>query len=314
MAKFVYLIASHKNPAQIERLVNVISSGSPEAMIMIHHDSSSCTLDYKKLLSIPNVKMIEKTIRVKWGDFSQIEMVLHCLRCIIDEVPDVKWVIFLSGQDYPLKPINKIQKEIDESDYDAFMTYFSLKTGDAIARKNINERYYYRYYILPRHWRISRFLNYIENVNYKLTNLKIFPGLRNANPRLGVKRKKTIFNDDFICYKGQFWMTLGRKSLMYILSFVQKHPEVANYYKRSLNPDESFFQTILVNNSGLHICNDHMRYIDWSDRNLSHPKLLDSLDYDKMLASGKHFARKFDMLRDVNILDMLDQRIRFKLA
>jgi hypothetical protein len=74
-------------------------------------------------------------------------------------------------------------------------------------------------------------------------------------------------------------------------------------------PDESFFQTILINSRlADRIVNDDLRYIDWSEGRAS-PRILTSDDLDSLLASGDLFARKFDARVDERVLDMLDASI-----
>jgi hypothetical protein len=51
--------------------------------------------------------------------------------------------------------------------------------------------------------------------------------------------------------------------------------------------------------------NDNLLYIDWS-AGTPNPKLLTMDDKDKMVQSGKFFARKFDPKVDEKILDYLD--------
>ncbi|MCC5616974.1 hypothetical protein LC605_18200 [Nostoc sp. CHAB 5836] len=70
--------------------------------------------------------------------------------------------------------------------------------------------------------------------------------------------------------------------------------------------DESYFQTILAHAPNLKLKNDRRRYIDWSTGG-PHPKVLLMEDLPNLLASSAHFARKFDIDRDSNILNELDR-------
>ena len=45
MAKILYFIASHKNSERVLRLVETLKSGSPEALVLIHHDYSKSYLN-----------------------------------------------------------------------------------------------------------------------------------------------------------------------------------------------------------------------------------------------------------------------------
>jgi hypothetical protein len=71
---------------------------------------------------------------------------------------------------------------------------------------------------------------------------------------------------------------------------------------------ESFFHTVLLNTPDLSASLDNRRYIVWA-RDAAHPKLLQLEDLDGMLASGQHFARKFDLEVDSTVLDELDRRL-----
>jgi len=52
--------------------------------------------------------------------------------------------------------------------------------------------------------------------------------------------------------------------------------------------------------------NNNFRYIDWSGGG-SHPKLLLTEDYEKIIATDNIIGRKFNMDIDENILDLLDK-------
>lgn len=52
-----------------------------------------------------------------------------------------------------------------------------------------------------------------------------------------------------------------------------------------------------------------MRYIDWEKCNLFPPGILEKSDFGKLTSSSNLFARKFDVTRDAEILDMIAQNI-----
>jgi hypothetical protein len=51
-----------------------------------------------------------------------------------------------------------------------------------------------------------------------------------------------------------------------------------------------------------------MRFIDWSLGG-HHPKTLGMEDVPRILESGAHFARKFDMAQDPDVLDAIDAAV-----
>ncbi len=119
--------------------------------------------------------------------------------------------------------------------------------------------------------------------------------------------KKTPFNEQFTWYGGSQWQTLSRKCIYYVKNFIRENPRLIKYYEKTLVPDESLIQTILINNPDFNICCDNKRYIDFTGTTGGHPRVLTSQDYETITTGGFHFARKFEQNSDV--LDMLDAYI-----
>ncbi len=116
------------------------------------------------------------------------------------------------------------------------------------------------------------------------------------------------FNEQFICYGGWAWFTLSRKCIQYLMKFIKDNPKLINYYKRTVLPEESIFQTILVNSKLFKFCNDDKRFVDFArGSGYGHPWIITTEDYSTITNGNFHFARKFE--QDSEILDMLDRII-----
>ena len=77
------------------------------------------------------------------------------------------------------------------------------------------------------------------------------------------------------------------------------------FFERVLIPDELFFQTLIMNSPLREtVVNDNLRFLDWSREPA--PAVLGVHDLDRMIESGKLFARKFDVTVDADVLDRLD--------
>ncbi len=81
-----------------------------------------------------------------------------------------------------------------------------------------------------------------------------------------------------------------------------------------------FFHTIIMNShfkdkiykgeiSGETI-NDHLQYINWSNKGSAHPAVIRKKDIGALEKSEKLFARKFDETIDYDILDLIDKQIK----
>lgn len=54
--------------------------------------------------------------------------------------------------------------------------------------------------------------------------------------------------------------------------------------------------------------NDDLRYLEWRRPNVAGgPAVLGKQDFNRIMSSSKLYARKFDMNRDAQVLDMIDR-------
>src|SRR4029077_14193403 len=97
-----YLIASHTGPDQVLRLARTLRRGSPAASLVLHHDDRGCSIDRGQLNEL-GVRLVEPS-PANWGEVSLLAMLLRCLRWCLDHT-DFEWLILLSGQDYPVRPV-----------------------------------------------------------------------------------------------------------------------------------------------------------------------------------------------------------------
>ena len=104
-------------------------------------------------------------------------------------------------------------------------------------------------------------------------------------------RRKQPENADF--YLGSQWSCLPNELEQWMEDYLQIHPEFIEFYRHTNCPDESFFQTILMNSPYKSKRLLYLHYIDWNfGRNSS--KNLDMSDIDTMMKSAKLMSRKFE--------------------
>jgi hypothetical protein len=320
-SRVLYLITSHKNPEQVNRLVRTLRRGSPRSPIVVHHDSSKSDLDPALFDGLNDVHVLPFSIPVEWGDFSIVEMNLRAFEWILGHL-EFDWLVLLSGQDYPIKPLADIERFLGSCRYQGLFEEPELVENRVVRRhKGYIDygpvfRYFFRYWRLPRlpfYPRLPRRVRdglsrarerFIPRVQRFLF---LHPMPQGANLRLGIRRLWTPFNRSFRCYKSSAWFTLSRQAVARVVEFVGKDPRVVRFYRRSVIADESVLQTILLNQSGWEFFNDNMLYLKWGDVGSGSPDVLTLADLEDALASGKHFARKFDMDVDASVLDRLDE-------
>jgi len=311
-----YYLQTHTRPEQVLRLVELIKDGSPDSVVVISHDASRPALDTTRLAAMPGVYV--RYERGGYGDFSHLDRFFAAVDWLDSHGVAYDWLENISGQDYPLRPIAEIERTLASTDLDGFLLYApvfpELAPGaDPGAGRRLcapfdaSMRYQYR------HWWAGqptpakqRWLRPLMAANLVQSRVRVSL----AFSTIGVRRRDTIFTDDFVCYGGWFFCTLSAACVRYARDFTRDNPDLLRYFRTVLAPEEVFLQTVLVNSGKFRFEPDSRRYIDLSASRNNHSKTLGVADLDAMLASGAHWARKFDPEHDRAVLDMLDQRVR----
>ena len=306
---FVYLVLSHGDPEQALRLLQTLRRASPSSALFMHHDAKAGRLPDDRIRAL-GVSLVEPRIRVFWGTYSLLESILVAIRQILAS-GDFQWLVILSGQDYPIRPLAQIEADLLGSPYDAFVRA-TASDGAGYAY-----RYEMQYFMLPR-WASFRGLPHRvdkllvaarEAVNARSGWLRIQPRPRGLPTMLGVRSMRHPFTQGLTSYKGSTWMNLSQQAARAVIECGDQRPELLNHYRRTFMPDESYLQTVLFNAQGLRILNDHKRFTAWDPSHLAHPLTLGMQHFDAMRQSGQDFARKFDPAFDAGVLDRIDREI-----
>jgi hypothetical protein len=252
-----------------------------------------------------------RPIPIAWGTFSWVDVVLRGIRRSLAHL-EFDWLVLLSGQDYPIRPVPEIERFLATTDYDGFLKGFPLGSRPETAGEDL-QRYMYRYYQVPAPARLRARPGKGEG-----RGATVARRLREAQPILsfkrgpsgayiGIRRLRVPFDDRFRWHRGSTWFTLSRRSLAVLDEFARSNPRLMRYFRRMWIPEESFVPTVLMNQPDLRFCLDHLRHIRFGAGR--HPAILRTQDVEEVLSSGKHFGRKFDSIVDGQILDLIDARV-----
>jgi hypothetical protein len=292
-----YFILVHRYPDQFKRLFSSIYTTSN--YYLIHIDKKSNTHFYETittyLATFANVEILASQ-NVVWGGYSMVDVEQKAIKRLLKA--DTKWQFYvnLSGQDFPLKSQSQIEAFLKKNSQSNF-----IKVADQVKERpnTLN--------------RIKNFFTETESG---------FVG----------KPTKRAYLPDTIPYIGGQWKILTRACCQ----FLATSPKVAKfekYYKNTLIPDESFFQTVLMNTGYLgKIVNDDKRAIIWvpdfgaklgskifnanttkalieSGEIKLRPKTLTQKDASFLAKSTALFARKLDVSVDTVIFDIIEKKI-----
>lgn len=289
----VYIVLSHRNPEQVLRLVRVLAEG-PAARVLVRHDPRGPSLATGEIEGAGG-EAIHDEIVFEWGGWSQLELILSCLReARARHHPD--WALVLSGQDYPLRPLAAIEGELEASGVDGRLG--SVRAVET-RRPRVGEdefflRCRYRHYARPRG--LPHLPRAVRGLAY----------VRELPPLAGVRR---LAPPPLPFFASADWLTLGRRALAAALAAAGDR-RLMRHFRRVAVPSESFFASVLVNDPFLSIERDHRRFAPFAHEGAAHPDTLTSADLDRMLGSGADFARKFDVAVDSRVLDLLDEHRR----
>jgi hypothetical protein len=315
--KVWYLIQTHKNPEQIYRLVRTIKQSSPTARILIVHDSTKFSLDIAPLQNLSEIHLFKVTSPVVRADFSLLKPFLAAIDWLLKYEPEFDWLVYLSGQDYPVKSVSAIEDFLAKTEYDGFIRFWDVLSSQSPWGKGRGwKRYFCQFYRFPEWTRpLLKLAVNTSQIRKQIKYGKVRALIPDLQPFftygswVGVPAKSTPFGQDFVCYGGFLWNTLSAKCIRYLREFIHQNPEIVRYYKGTASPEESIIQTILVNSKQFNLCNDDKRFFDIHEQPGGHPRTLGIHDYSVLTSGDFHFARKFDLDKDANILDLLDANI-----
>jgi len=274
---------AYKDPSQVERLIHKFSRAGSD--FYIHLDKKIDMTPFAFLANLPNVHFIERRVRVNWGGYSLTAGIINSIREIINSGRQYDYVSIMSGQDYPIKPVDSFYRHLETSKGRNFIYYED--PGDtwwSHAMTRIHQ-YHMTSFGFKGRYRIQYLIN------------RIMP-----------KRK---FPLPYKMYGGPCatFMTLTADCAKYVTEFMDGNKKLRRFAFFSWGTDEYLIPTIIMNSPfKASVVNDNLYYVDWSNGG-SNPKTFTTDDLEAIRRSDKLLARKFDIRVDTQILDLLDESI-----
>jgi hypothetical protein len=274
--RVAYIVSAYRNPGHLARLVRRLHTGS-NSLFLVHVDAKTSETTYRAmtdgLAGLSGVRFLPRHA-CHWGGFGHVRASLKGLNEIARIGADPEHVILLSGQDYPIKSNQFIERFLDRGSGKSFFLHFPLPTENW------------------SHGGLNRFRDW---------HLRT----RGFHVRVPLRRRIPL---DLRPWGGSAYWIVSRNALATITAFVAAHPEYVRFFRHVDIPDELFFQTILLNGPEAPNCvNFRLHYTEW-DR-IPAPAVLTRDDYEAIAESPCLFARKFDDSVDGEILALIDERL-----
>ena len=271
--KLAYLITAYKDAGSLLELAEMFAQSG---YVYIHIDKKSRTIteeDIEALNRIPNCVAIRK-YDINWGGFNHVKAILELVMMAVAN-EDVSYIHMLTGEDFPLVPLQQLEEEFLSCDR-IYMTYI----GPENLPETVTVRYRYYNWFQDRNVK-NKLLWSVQDMTVKLQK---FCGVC----REGIGEFTRI-------YKGLVYISMPKDAAAYVVEYVACHEEFWEELYKCQVPEEFFFQTLFMNHEtwSQQVENRELRYMDWSKGDGASPVYLADDDYEKIKASGCLFARKF---------------------
>lgn len=303
MAGFAYVVLSHRAPEQVERLTRAIRALSPDARVVITHDTH---------LSPPprplddGVEVHTRAHGPAWGRMGLVDAVLERL-VDLDAAGGHEWVAVISGQDFPVRPLAAWEDEVRGLGANAVIHSMPIaermrwgRDRDVLGR--VLSRYEHRHFHLPNRGRPpsrtkARARWVLQWLASQVGPVLSYSPLPDGGSVVGVRRLRSPFSAEFPCRKGSQWLALDRAAVRHLLD-VDRAGHLRPAYETSLIPDESYIQTIVTNAPHLRVARRAVTADRFEPPGNPHPITVTAERLPELLGlaeeTGAGFLRKFD--------------------
>ena len=281
MKKLAILIACHKNPAQINALTQ--SLVHPDVDVFLHIDKKSNIRNEiearKNIFILPE----KHSFDVQWAKISQVDATLKLIK-FATTTNTYQYYIYISGEDYPCKPIDDIIQLADLQE-DRMQFWESLNTSGVFNHYDKRNALYFPNWIIGR------------SITKKILK-RLYIQLTGGYDSSFIKRKNKL-NCSF--YFGSSWWGLSNRTIEWIVEYLKEHPNFYKFYRNCMNPDESFFHTLFMLSPYGTLNTDFLTYLKFlpkcpgSKYTKNSPEYLDNSEIETAKKSKYYFMRKIDV-------------------
>lgn len=318
-----YLITAYNEPELLKRTIERLKY--VDAFFYIHIDKRIDDIPFKEITKGKNVIFLDEDSRMisQWGDISTCDAILALMRrCIadIESLPNEKtegYCVIMSGTDYPIKTAEQIHRFFTANYPTEYIHFDTLETCSPKVKKimELHIKYHwltirdkFKIVIAPySHIRPSGAFTLDWNITSIINVFKYIPRI------FTLFFKKRYYPQSIKCHASETWFEITTKSVIYILDFLKKHPEVYEYHKTVGLPEETLFQSILLSHlDTTEMVKDYLIYInrEWPGRegildieNSDWEAIKDAIDSNQFL-----FTRKLS-IKSLKLLELVDDYI-----
>lgn len=312
MFKIAFLVLAHKNIDQVDRLINILNTEKSDVYI---HCDKRWAEGFQFFSNKDYCICTEKRYECNLDDWSLIEAEIELINTAKKKY-NYNYYILLSGQDYPIVPIDNIVKELSLNYPTSYIDVTPYDKYNWVSSKFDTNILFFR---------CGRMINSMFSNKYirKLIKLPIY--IINEISNIFTTPRKRLAKLGVELFGGSAWWILSNEVVEFILREFYYNTNVIKELKNTITPEETFFQIMAMRSPGaskivinqpdmvLQNCKTYAYFFSENKKFCGHPYIFTNSDDDIQLINNKgrecYFARKFDININSEILDYIDRNL-----
>lgn len=290
--KHAILILAHKDFSQLRHLIEYFVK---DCYVYVHIDKKA-TITSEELHSIdsmPQVRAVYRKYKVHWGGFSILKTEMFLLRQVVKD-GDCDYVHLISGQDYPIKPLDQFLCFFEENKGKEFIRYANIPNANWDHYTFFRFQYFFPYDYIDNS---PKRREYIIKKSVKLQ--KFF----------GIQRRIPDYFEHL--YGSTQWFSITIMAVKVLIDYTRKKPSFYRRCRWTFAPEEYYVATVLCNLiPKTSISPKDLRFIRWKYENDNYPANL-SKNYFHVLIKQRDnvFARKLEYDKSAELIRLIDEYI-----
>ena len=288
--KHAILILAHKDFDQVRHLIEYFVR---DCYVYVHIDKKAAITpeELHSIDSMPQVRAVYRKYKVHWGGFSILKTEMFLLRQVLKD-GDCDYVHLISGQDYPIKPLDDFLKFFEEHKGKEFIRYANIPNAQWDHYTFSRFKYFYPY-------------EYINTDSKKAIELS--RKFVKWQKKLGIKRRIPDHFDQL--FGSTQWFSISKEATEAIVSYTKRYPSFYRRARWTFASEEYYIATLLMNlTPRKNVEATDLRLIRWREENGNCPANLGN-EHFHLLAENKlfFFARKFEVKICQELLKNIDE-------
>ncbi|GAA5159546.1 hypothetical protein [Ornithinimicrobium tianjinense] len=307
-----YLVMSHHDLPQVERLVHALVSRSAQAHVCVAHDDRRYPAPD---IRHPRVQVWRHGLKTDWGSWELVQVTLDGLRRLRDWAHP-SMVALASGQDYICGDLSAWESSFIAGGGgwvgSAYPLHYEPRWGKRRGQGDDNwNRYHFRWFDIPRFvpnlagGRGKKFEARLRDaVMLRMEPMMGYRVMRRADRRVVGIRTQVPTAGGRPVYKGQQMLAMDARMLDHLLATCAQNSPLVRHYRHTVIPDESLIQTVLSWEQAPRE-DLSLTYIGW-DTTSDGARYLDIADLPDLLSSDAVLCRKVCSRTGGDLCDALD--------